>query len=224
MAARIVKRVECAHLKKVSCLSAKAISKMRFLRFAWKPENTFHACPCVQSFSGHLLNTCLCGHYFSIHSRIVVINLFKKCSYLAMPRQNRGDAHSFSDVPGHLCGNCNKSGGSQLIQCDLFDLWYHYNCSGTPVDLLPQEVKVKLLLLKCNICLQKNFIVLSSSTIQEFMKDPLSGFLRLLIEWSKKVLPILNLFLIRVVQLLLPRLVYLLYLYLLKLIIIGHLS
>ena len=90
-----------------------------------------------------------------------------------MSRRNR-DAHFVSDVPGELCGKCNKIGGNQWIQCDLCDLWYHYNCSGIPVDLLPQIVEVKLLLFKCNICLQKKFFVLSSSTIQEVKKDALS--------------------------------------------------
>ena len=94
-----------------------------------------------------------------------------------MSRRNRGDAHSVSDVPGDLCGKCNKSGGNQWIQCDLCDLWYHYNCSGLPVDLLPQIVKVKLLLFKSNMCLQKKSVVLSSSTIQEAIKNALSELL-----------------------------------------------
>ena len=91
-----------------------------------------------------------------------------------MSRRNRGDAHSVSDAPGDLCGKCNKSGGNQWIQCDLCDLWYPYNCSGIPVDLLPQIVKVKLLLFKSNTCLQKKSVVLSSSTIQEAIKDAIS--------------------------------------------------
>ena len=91
-----------------------------------------------------------------------------------MSRRNRGDAHSVSDVPGDLCEKCNKSGDSQWIQRDLCDLWYHYNCSGIPVDLPPQIVRVKLLLFKCKNCLQKKFIVVSSSTMQQVIKDALS--------------------------------------------------
>ena len=91
-----------------------------------------------------------------------------------MSRRNRGDAYSVSDVPGDLCGKCNKSGGNQWIQCNLCDIWYHYNCSVIPADLATQIVKVKLLLFKCNICLQKKSFVLSSSFIQEVIKDALS--------------------------------------------------
>ena len=91
-----------------------------------------------------------------------------------MSRRNRGDAHFVSDVPGDLRGKCNKSGGNQWIQCELCDLWYQYNCSGIPVDLLPQIVKVKLLLFKCKICLQKKSSVLSSSSVQKVIKDALS--------------------------------------------------
>ena len=42
------------------------------------------------------------------------------------------------------------------------------------MDLLPQLVKSNLLLFKCIICLQKKSFVLSSSTIQEVIKDALS--------------------------------------------------
>ena len=42
------------------------------------------------------------------------------------------------------------------------------------MDLLPQIVKVKLLLFKCNICLQKKSSVLSSSSVHEVIKDALS--------------------------------------------------
>ena len=91
-----------------------------------------------------------------------------------MSRRNRGDAHSVSDVPGDLCEKCNKSGDSQWIQRDICDLWYHYNCSGIPVDLPPQIVRVKLLLFKCKNCLQKKSIVVSSSTMQQVIKDALS--------------------------------------------------
>ena len=89
-----------------------------------------------------------------------------------MSRRNR-DVHSVSDVPGDLCGKCNKMGGNQWIQCDLRDLWYHYNYSRISVDLLPQIVKIKLLLFKCNVCFKKKSIVLSSSTIPEVIKNAL---------------------------------------------------
>ena len=42
------------------------------------------------------------------------------------------------------------------------------------MDLLPQIVKFKLLLFKCNICFKKKTNVFSSSTIQEVIKDALS--------------------------------------------------
>ena len=42
------------------------------------------------------------------------------------------------------------------------------------MEFLPQIVKVRLLLFKCKFCLQKKSIVLSSSIIQEVIKDALS--------------------------------------------------
>ena len=44
-----------------------------------------------------------------------------------------------------LCAKCTKGSGAsgeQWIQCDICEAWFHNSCSGLPVDLIPQVVKL----------------------------------------------------------------------------------
>ena len=36
--------------------------------------------------------------------------------------------------PKEVCGSCKKIVHKQMIQCDLCDQWYHYECVGTNSD------------------------------------------------------------------------------------------
>ena len=84
---------------------------------------------------------------------------------------------------GGECGKCKKGSqaGSSWIQCDTCDLWYHNECSGLPVDLIPQlnSTKVKYLLSRCAVCVQKRNLQVSTRKANE---DSIEDSLLTLIE------------------------------------------
>ena len=89
-------------------------------------------------------------------------------------RTRRADSGSTTDVVTTDIGNCakcKKTGepGSQWIQCDICDEWFHNACCGLPPDLIPQITKAKLLLFRCKICLPVSHV-----TVQHAIKEALS--------------------------------------------------
>ena len=94
-------------------------------------------------------------------------------------RTKRADSVSTTDVvttDSRNCAKCKKTGehGSQCIQCDICDEWFHNACCGLPPDRIPQITKAKLLLFRCNICLSKKALTVSHVTVQHAIKEALS--------------------------------------------------
>ena len=94
-------------------------------------------------------------------------------------RTRRADSVSTTNVvttDSGICAKCKKTGepGSQWIQCDICDEWFHNAGCGLPPDLIPQITKAKLLLFRCNICLSKKALPVSHVTVQHAIKEALS--------------------------------------------------